>query len=55
MLQQNAHTIAQLDCLLSFAVAAGEYHYNRPIVDDSTVIDIKQGRHPLIERQMPIG
>ncbi len=55
MLQQNAHTIAQLDCLLSFAVAAGEYHYNRPIVDDSTVIDIKQGRHPVIERQMPIG
>ena len=54
-LQQNAHMIAQLDCLLSFAMAAMEYRYNRPVIDDSPVIDIKQGRHPVIERQMPIG
>ena len=47
--------IAQLDCLLSFAMAAMEYRYNRPVIDDSPVIDIKQGRHPVIERQMPIG
>ena len=54
-IQQNAALIAQLDVLLSFAMVAKEYKYNRPVIDDSTVIDIKQGRHPVIERQMPIG
>ncbi len=44
-----------MDCLLSFAIAAKEYRYNRPVVDESVVIDIKQGRHPVIERQMPVG
>jgi DNA mismatch repair protein MutS len=41
--------------LLSFAIAAKEYRYNRPVIDESLVIDIKQGRHPVIERQMPVG
>lgn len=54
-IQLNALLIGQIDCLLSFAMAAKEYRYNRPVVDDSYVIDIKQGRHPVIERQMPVG
>ncbi len=54
-LQENATMIGHIDCLLSFATAAQEYRYNRPMVDDSMVIDIKQGRHPVIERQMPVG
>ena len=54
-IQQNAAVIGQMDCLLSFAIAAKEYRYNRPVVDESLVIDIKQGRHPVIERQMPVG
>ena len=54
-LQQNAVALAQIDCLLSFALAAIEYKYVRPIVDDSLIIDIRQGRHPVIERNMPIG
>ena len=54
-LQVNAHQIARLDCLLSFAIAAREYRYIRPVVDDSLTIDIRQGRHPVIERQMPVG
>ncbi len=54
-IQINAVHIAHLDCLLSFAIAAQEYRYIRPIVDDSLVIDIRQGRHPVIERQMPVG
>lgn len=54
-IQGNAMQIARIDCLLAFAVAAKEYGYIRPIVDDSLVIDIKQGRHPVIERQMPVG
>jgi DNA mismatch repair protein MutS len=53
--QIDAHVIAQVDVLLSFAMVAKEYKYNRPVVDDSLVIDIKQGRHPVIERQMPVG
>ena len=43
------------DCLLSFSRIAARYHYVRPDVDDSLVIDIRQGRHPVIERQMPVG
>lgn len=54
-IQIDAVHIAHLDCLLSFAMAAQEYKYIRPVVDDSLVIDIKQGRHPVIERQMPVG
>ena len=54
-IQTNATLIAQMDCLLSFAMTAKEYRYNRPVVDESLVIDIKQGRHPVIERQMPVG
>lgn len=54
-IQQNASLIAQLDCLLSFAISAAEHHYVRPIVDDSEEINIRQGRHPVIECLMPIG
>lgn len=54
-LQRDAAEIARIDCLLSFATAAREYKYVCPVVDESLVIDIRQGRHPVIERQMPIG
>ncbi len=54
-LQNDSTMIARLDCLLSFALCAKEYRYVCPVVDDSLVIDIKQGRHPVIERQMPVG
>ncbi len=54
-IQNDAYMIARLDCLLSFAIAAQEYRYIRPVVDDSLTIDIRQGRHPVIERQMPVG
>ncbi len=54
-IQTDASLIAQLDVLLSFALVAKEYKYNRPVVDESTAIDIRQGRHPVIERQMPVG
>ncbi|MCQ2113283.1 MAG: DNA mismatch repair protein MutS [Bacteroidaceae bacterium] len=54
-LQRDAAEIARIDCLLSFATAALEYKYVCPVVDESLVIDIRQGRHPVIERQMPIG
>ncbi|MBR0047600.1 MAG: DNA mismatch repair protein MutS [Bacteroidaceae bacterium] len=54
-IQTDAALIGKIDCLLSFAIAAKEYRYNRPVVDESMVIDIKQGRHPVIERQMPVG
>ncbi len=55
-IQTNAHVIAQLDCLLSFAKTAEEHRYVRPqVVQDEIVIDIKQGRHPVIETQLPVG
>lgn len=54
-IQVNAMGIAQLDCLLSMAMVAMENHYVRPVVDDSDVLDIRQGRHPVIERQMAAG
>ncbi|MBK9272180.1 MAG: DNA mismatch repair protein MutS [Saprospiraceae bacterium] len=54
-LQNNALAIAQLDCLLSLAFAAKIYHYTKPEVSDHRVIDIKEGRHPVIERQMKEG
>ncbi len=53
--QHNAIIAAQLDCLLSFARVAARHSYCRPELDESQVIDIKQGRHPVIERQLPIG
>lgn len=51
----NAQIVAQLDCLLSFAEAAEQYHYVCPQLNDSLVIDIKEGRHPVIERRLPLG
>jgi DNA mismatch repair protein MutS len=53
--QQNANGIAQLDCLLSFAKTAIDNNYVRPILDESTDLEIKNGRHPVIEKQLPIG
>ena len=53
--QHNAQLIAQIDCLLSFATLAIKNNYVRPIVDKSTDIEIKKGRHPVIEKQLPIG
>ena len=53
--QQNANGIAQLDCLLSFAKTAMDNNYVRPILDESTDLEIKNGRHPVIEKQLPIG
>ena len=54
-IQQNAKTIAQIDCLLSFAILAVSHNYVRPVVDESTDIEIKNGRHPVIEKQLPLG
>jgi len=54
-IQLNAALIAQLDCLLSFSTLANEHHYIRPEINDSKVIDIKDGRHPVIEQQLAIG
>jgi DNA mismatch repair protein MutS len=53
--QKNAQLIAQLDCLCSFAQTAKKNNYVRPIMDESTDLDIKNGRHPVIEKQLPIG
>ena len=54
-IQINANQIARLDCLLSFANVARENNYIRPIIEDNDVLDIRQGRHPVIEKQLPIG
>lgn len=54
-IQINANQIARLDCLLAFANVARENNYIRPVVEDSEVIDIRQGRHPVIEKQLPVG
>ncbi len=54
-IQINANQIARIDCLLSFANVAHENRYIRPIIEDSDVLDIRQGRHPVIEKQLPIG
>ncbi|MFK8281496.1 DNA mismatch repair protein MutS [Capnocytophaga cynodegmi] len=53
--QQNATLIGQLDCLCGFASLALENNYNRPEMDESFVLDIKDGRHPVIEKQLPVG
>ena len=54
-IQINATQVARLDCLLSFATAARENNYIRPVLSDDDVLDIRQGRHPVIEKQLPIG
>ncbi len=54
-IQQNANGIAKLDCLLSFAKTAIDNNYVRPVLDESTDLEIKNGRHPVIEKQLPIG
>ena len=54
-IQINANQVARLDCLLSFATAARENNYIRPVLSDDDVLDIRQGRHPVIEKQLPIG
>jgi DNA mismatch repair protein MutS len=54
-IQINATLLAQLDCLLAFAKTAEENRYVRPVIDSTEVLDIKQGRHPVIEQELPIG
>ncbi|MDX9918935.1 MAG: DNA mismatch repair protein MutS [Paludibacter sp.] len=53
--QLDSNLIAQLDCLLSFARVSAENKYVRPEISDSDVLDIRQGRHPVIEKQLPVG
>ena len=55
-IQADASLVAKIDCLLSFAKAAGEHRYVRPMIEpDEIVLDIRQGRHPVIETQLPVG
>lgn len=54
-IQINANIIARIDCLLSFAKAAEEHRYVRPVVADDTLLEIQAGRHPVIETQLPVG
>src|SRR5688572_19307545 len=54
-IQQNARVLAQLDCLLSFAQVAQANRYTKPKINESLVLDIKSGRHPVIEKQLPAG
>ena len=54
-IQINANLLAHLDCLLSFAKTAEENRYIRPVIDSSEVLDIRQGRHPVIEQELPLG
>jgi DNA mismatch repair protein MutS len=54
-IQQDATLVARLDCLACFADIALKYHYTRPTIDDSYVLDIKNGRHPVIEQMLPAG
>ncbi len=53
LMQADAAAVGRLDCLRSFAVVSDEYGYVRPVLDESQVLDIKDGRHPVIERQLP--
>lgn len=53
--QANANVLANIDCLLSFSKTAEENKYIRPVIDGGNIIDIKQGRHPVIENQLPVG
>jgi DNA mismatch repair protein MutS len=54
-IQNNARLVAEIDCLVSFAKVASKNNYTNPIINDSYIIDIKQGRHPVIELQLKIG
>ncbi|MDE5810725.1 MAG: DNA mismatch repair protein MutS, partial [Muribaculaceae bacterium] len=54
-IQLNCNLLARLDCLAGFTLAATENHYNRPVVDDSLTLEMNEGRHPVIERQLPPG
>ncbi|MBS1588350.1 MAG: DNA mismatch repair protein MutS [Bacteroidetes bacterium] len=54
-IQTNAHIIAQLDCLLCFAHNAKQFQYHRPTLTENPELEIKQGRHPVIEQQLPVG
>lgn len=54
IVQENAQVIAKIDCLLAFSVLAIDNNYVRPIMDESTDLEIKNGRHPVIEKQLPI-
>ncbi len=54
-IQQNARVVARLDCLLSFACVARTNRYAKPGVNDSLIVDIRNGRHPVIEQQLPVG
>ncbi|MDQ3142791.1 MAG: DNA mismatch repair protein MutS [Bacteroidota bacterium] len=54
-LQHNSNAIAVLDCILSNAIVAQKNNYSKPIIDEGFIIDIKDGRHPVIERQLPVG
>ncbi len=54
-IQQNALLLSQVDCLQSFATVSLEYDYVKPTIDDSDVIDIQEGRHPVVERLLPVG
>ncbi len=54
-IQLNANLLAKLDCLLSFATVAAQNNYVRPVITDDHDIDIKEGRHPVIEKQLPLG
>jgi DNA mismatch repair protein MutS len=53
--QHNAALVARLDCLLSFAKIAGKNNYTRPVLDNSFTVDIRNGRHPVIEQHLPLG
>jgi DNA mismatch repair protein MutS len=53
--QINSYCVARLDCLLSFSNTAIENNYTRPLLNDSLILDIKEGRHPVLERQLPPG
>lgn len=54
-IQQNAKVVATLDCLLSFALIAKQNEYTKPVLNESKAIDIKKGRHPVVEKQLPLG
>ena len=54
-IQQNAQVLAKIDCLLSFSLLAISNNYARPTIDETTEIEIRSGRHPVIERQLPVG
>lgn len=54
-IQINANQVARIDCLLAFANVARENNYIRPVIEDNDILDIRQGRHPVIEKQLPIG